>query len=339
MTVWLLLLTEITPKNVAVHNAQQVARLVTSGVAFLNIISCGKNCHISANGNTENSWFKRTEHVTGSSGGGYGSYGYDSRTDNTYSGWGRGNNSYFDGNGDNYADGVDVISRGPRAEGTENQMGDSLEVEESNVTEAVETEDNISVVAPDREQYNQEDFPVDYANAKFFVIKFYGEDDVHKSIKYNVWASTRYGNTKLDAAYHIAQQKPGGCPIFLFFLFVGLAEMIGPVDFKTNVEYWQQQDKWKGSFPLKWHIVKDVPNNLLRHITRENNDYSSPVTQSRDTQEVMLEQGLKIVRIFKEHTSKTCILDDFPFYEGQTEEEGQAGKRGEDPLEIASLLL
>ena len=31
--------------------------------------------------------------------------------------------------------------------------------------------------------------------------------------------------------------------------------------------------------------------------------------------QVKLEQGLKIVKIFKEHTSKTCILDDFSFYE------------------------
>lgn len=63
--------------------------------------------------------------------------------------------------------------------------------------------------------------------------------------------------------------------------FVGLAEMIGPVDFNKNVEY-RQQDKWTGSFPLKWHIVKDVPNSLLKHITLEN----KPVTNSRDTQEV-----------------------------------------------------
>lgn len=66
--------------------------------------------------------------------------------------------------------------------------------------------------------------------------------------------------------------------------FVGLAEMGGPVDFNKKVEYWQQ-DKWIGCFPVKWHIVKDVPNSLLKHITLENNDYK-PVTNSRDTQEV-----------------------------------------------------
>lgn len=115
----------------------------------------------------------------------------------------------------------------------------------------------------------------DYADAKLFVIKAYSEDDIHKSIKYNVWASTGYGNKKLDAGYQEAQGKAGGCPVLLFFSvsigaesyvrlkkvevpslalkfqvntsgqFVGVAEMVGPVDFnKTVVEYWQQDDKW-----------------------------------------------------------------------------------------------
>lgn len=61
--------------------------------------------------------------------------------------------------------------------------------------------------------------------------------------------------------------------------------MIGPVDFNKSLEYWQQ-DKWNGCFPLKWHIVKDVPNNVLRHITLLNNE-NKPVTNSRDTQEVI----------------------------------------------------
>ncbi|GMY31009.1 DUF21 domain-containing protein At1g55930, chloroplastic-like, partial [Fagus crenata] len=43
MTVAILLLTEITPKSIAVHNATEVARFVTSGVAFLGFISCGKS--------------------------------------------------------------------------------------------------------------------------------------------------------------------------------------------------------------------------------------------------------------------------------------------------------
>merc|ERR1712129_336804 len=35
----------------------------------------------------------------------------------------------------------------------------------------------------------------------FYVIKSFGEDDVHKSIKYNLWCSTERGNRKLDEAF------------------------------------------------------------------------------------------------------------------------------------------
>ena len=68
------------------------------------------------------------------------------------------------------------------------------------------------------EQYNKDDFPIDHPDAKFFVIKSYSADDVHKSIKYNVWSSTPNGNRRLDAAYTEAQgRSPRRCPIFLYF--------------------------------------------------------------------------------------------------------------------------
>ncbi|XP_050937359.1 YTH domain-containing protein ECT2 isoform X4 [Cucumis melo] len=266
------------------------------------------------------------------SGVGFASHGYDSRTngrvwlavDNKFKPRGR-NGGYY-GYGNENMDGLNELNRGPRAKGSKNQKGfvpSVLAVKGQLLPpmNATDEEEKDKVSTPDRDQYNKSDFPEEYAEAKFFVIKSYSEDDVHKSIKYNVWASTPNGNKKLDAAYQEAQEKAGGCPIFLFFSvntsgqFVGLAEMIGPVDFQKNLEYWQQ-DKWNGCFPVKWHVVKDVPNSLLKHIILENNE-NKPVTNSRDTQEVKLEPGLKMVKIFKEHVSKTCILDDFGFYEAR----------------------
>jgi len=176
-----------------------------------------------------------------------------------------------------------------------------------------------------REQYNRPDFVTKYEHAKFFVIKSYSEDDVHKSIKYNVWASTPAGNKRLDAAFLESQSKAGGkqgsCPVFLFFSvnasgqFCGVAEMVGPVDFGKSVEYWQQ-DKWNGRFTVKWHIIKDIPNCQFRHIILENND-NKPVTNSIDTQEVKFEQAISMLNIFKSFSSKTSILDDFQFYENR----------------------
>ncbi|MED6168025.1 YT521-B-like domain containing protein [Stylosanthes scabra] len=200
------------------------------------------------------------------------------------------------------------------------------------------------------DQYNREDFPIDYENAKFFVIKSYSEDDVHKSIKYNVWSSTPHGNKKLDSAYEdakrIAAGKSGGCPIFLFFSvnasgqFCGVAEMVGPVDFNKDMDFWQQ-DKWSGSFPVKWHIIKDVPNGSFRHIILENNE-SKPVTNSRDTQEIMYKKGLEMLKIFKSHTLKTTLLDDFMYYENrqkimQEEKAKMLIKSFQSPLMIPTM--
>ncbi|KAL6532512.1 isoform X1 [Orobanche gracilis] len=175
------------------------------------------------------------------------------------------------------------------------------------------------------DEYNRVDFPVDYKNAKFFVIKSYSEDDVHKSIKYNMWSSTPNGNKKLNAAYEdagrIAAVDSSGCPIFLFFSvnasgqFCGVAEMIGPVDFHRDMDFWQQ-DKWSGSFPVKWQIIKDLPNPNFRHVILENNEHK-PVTNSRDTQEISHRKGLEMLKIYKNHTSRTSLLDDFMYYENR----------------------
>ncbi|XP_030547629.1 YTH domain-containing protein ECT4-like [Rhodamnia argentea] len=250
-------------------------------------------------------------------------FGRSWSVDNKYKNRGHGN-VYWGHSHDNM-DGLNELNRGPRAKDSKNQKDFTsiLAVEGKNMPsngDNVEKENRSSAI-PDCTQYNKVDFPEDYDDAKFFIIKSYSEDDVHKSIKYNVWASTPNGNKKLDAAYREAQEKAGGCPVFLFFSvntsgqFVGLAEMVGPVDFHKNVEYWQQ-DKWMGCFPVKWHVVKDVPNNLLKLITLENNE-NKPVTNSRDTQEVKLPQGLKMIKIFQNHPVKTCLLDDFEFYENR----------------------
>ncbi|WOL19625.1 YTH domain-containing family protein 2-like [Canna indica] len=231
----------------------------------------------------------------------------------------RGRNGFY-GYGSETSDGLTELNKGPRAGRYRNLkgFGPNITIAErgQNLPANVNDQD---VVVPERDQYNRADFPETYSDAKFFVIKSYSEDDIHKSIKYNVWASTPHGNKKLDAAYQEAKDKTNACPIFLFFSvntsgqFVGVAEMSSPVDFDKTLHYWQQ-DKWIGCFPVKWHIVKDVPNSILKHITLENNE-NKPVTNSRDTQEVKLDQGLQLLKIFKEHSSKTSILDDFGFYE------------------------
>ncbi|KAK1374223.1 YTH domain-containing protein [Heracleum sosnowskyi] len=205
---------------------------------------------------------------------------------------------------------ADDLTRGPRRLGKNIPLASSAEKEQM----------GLSV---NRYQFNSEDFQIDYDEAKFYVIKSYNEDNIHKSVKYNVWSSTPDGNKKLDAAFRdkMAKTSESGieCPIFLFFSvngsgqFVGVAEMIGPVDFNSNLSFWEL-NKWTGFFPVKWHIIKDVPNAQLRHIILENNDHR-PVTFTRDSQEVGLEQGLEMLQIFKTFAKESSLLEDFDFYE------------------------
>ncbi|XP_042413747.1 YTH domain-containing protein ECT1-like isoform X1 [Zingiber officinale] len=211
-------------------------------------------------------------------------------------------------------------NRGPRTNSIKTtNSGDNFQE-----TLSIKQNDNSSG-SIDKDEYNSPDFITKYEQALFFVIKSYSEDDVHKSIKYNVWSSTPNGNKRLDNAFLAAQgkmaEKGGKCPVFLFFSvnasgqFCGVAEMSGRVDFSKNMPFWQQ-DKWNGFFPVKWHIIKDVSNPRLRHIILENNE-NKPVTNSRDTQEVKFPQGTEMLNIFKSYSAKTSILDDFGFYENR----------------------
>lgn len=116
------------------------------------------------------------------------------------------------GYGKENSDGLSELNRGPR-KGNKTQDG----LGGKNVTLSESNKDNDNPLIPDMEHYNKEDFPESFSDAKFFVIKSYSEDDVHKSIKYGVWSSTSNGNKKLDAAYHEAKEKPDECPVFLLF--------------------------------------------------------------------------------------------------------------------------
>ncbi|XP_076151653.1 YTH domain-containing family protein 2 [Alosa pseudoharengus] len=175
--------------------------------------------------------------------------------------------------------------------------------------------------------YNPKDFDWNPKQGRVFIIKSYSEDDIHRSIKYNIWCSTEHGNKRLDAAYRSLGAKG---PLYLLFSvngsghFCGVAEMRSPVDYNTCAGVWSQ-DKWKGRFDVRWIFVKDVPNSQLRHIRLENNE-NKPVTNSRDTQEVPLDKARQVLKIIAGYKHTTSIFDDFSHYEKRQEEEESVRK-------------
>lgn len=175
-----------------------------------------------------------------------------------------------------------------------------------------------------KNNYNPVDFDTNAEGARFFVIKSYSEDDIHRSIKYEIWCSTEHGNKRLDLAFQERESVPNGV-VYLFFSvngsghFCGMARMTSPVDYNASSSVWSQ-DKWKGQFKVRWIYVKDVPNAQLRHIRLENNE-NKPVTNSRDTQEVPFEKGRQVLRVMHSYKHTTSIFDDFIHYERRQEEE------------------
>lgn len=134
----------------------------------------------------------------------YGSVNYQSN--------GLWNNNYRSRSRENFGRGgenkaANELTRGPRAD---NRNSSKLPGEVEQLGFAIE-----------REKYNLQEFETVYDSAKFYVIKSYSEDDIHKCIKYDVWSSTPNGNKKLDTAFRDADAKTREsgkkCPVFLFF--------------------------------------------------------------------------------------------------------------------------
>lgn len=81
------------------------------------------------------------------------------------------------------------------------------------VEEVAETPIDVNSLVQ-KKGYNPSVFDLRPQNARFFVIKSYTEEDVHKSLKYEIWASTDLGNKRLDKAFRESADKG---PIYLFF--------------------------------------------------------------------------------------------------------------------------
>ena len=69
--------------------------------------------------------------------------------------------------------------------------------------------------------YNPKEFDLNPKNARFFIIKSYSEDDIHRSIKYSIWCSTEHGNKRLDQAFKHQQERG---PIYLLYSVNGSGE-------------------------------------------------------------------------------------------------------------------
>ena len=162
------------------------------------------------------------------------------------------------------------------------------------------------------------------SNSKFFVIKSFSEEDVHKSIKYGVWSSSKNGNLTLSNAFQITKEKNGN--VYLFFScngsgrYVGVARMKTSCDESRTFEFWTQDGKWTGLFDVEWLFIKDVPFKEFKEIIITMKDGEiKPISNARDTQEIPFEQAKIMLEKISNYQNSNTILEHFEFYDMRQE--------------------
>ena len=162
------------------------------------------------------------------------------------------------------------------------------------------------------------------SNCKFFVIKSFSEEDVHKSIKYNVWSSSKNGNLTLSNAFNITKEKNGN--VYLFYScngsgrYCGIARMKTPCDESKSFELWTQDGKWPGLFDVEWLLIKDVPFKEFKNVIITMKDGEiKPISNARDTQEIPFEQAKIMIEKIAEYQNTNTILEHFEFYDMRQE--------------------
>ena len=162
------------------------------------------------------------------------------------------------------------------------------------------------------------------SNSKFFVIKSFSEEDVHKSIKYGVWSSSKNGNLTLSTAFQMTKEKNGN--VYLFFScngsgrYVGVARMKTSCDENRTFEFWTQDGKWTGLFDVEWLFIKDVPFKEFKEIIITMKDGEiKPISNARDTQEIPFEQAKIMLEKISNYQNSNTILEHFEFYDMRQE--------------------
>ncbi|QLG72075.1 hypothetical protein HG535_0C04290 [Zygotorulaspora mrakii] len=142
------------------------------------------------------------------------------------------------------------------------------------------------------------DIPV---KSRYFVIKSFCLEHVTESCAHGIWSSTYYGNRRLSEAY---RSRDPNAKVYLFFSvngsgkFCGVAEMGSDLQDNLDTSIWtEHNDKYGKAFRVKWVIVRNIHNRLLKQHLIPSNDMK-PVTHSRDTQEIPEMVGVSMLHTF-----------------------------------------
>eukprot|EP00898_Chlorokybus_atmophyticus_P004665 jgi/Chlat1/519/Chrsp103S00992 len=138
---------------------------------------------------------------------------------------------------------------------------------------------------------------------RYFIIKSFNRENITRSIENGIWATQKVNEAKLNEAFNSSDQ------VLLVFSvngsghFQGFARMTSPIGRKAH-SVWSGGDHggakpWGASFGVEWIRLYDLPFERTNHLHNPWNE-DKPVKISRDGQELPMELGDELCRLFHE---------------------------------------
>lgn len=153
---------------------------------------------------------------------------------------------------------------------------------------------------------------------KFIIIKALTEEDIHKSIKYGIWCSTRKNNEILTNLYKTTNDKGGFVYLFVSATnsgrFSGVCKLKSGCDFNKTFKYWSSIVEWQGIINVEWIIIKDLPNKAIKEenfITLK----GESLVLGRDCSEIDTDTGINFLYFYSKFILITSILQHFQYYD------------------------
>ena len=97
--------------------------------------------------------------------------------------------------------------------------------------------------------------------------------------------------------------------------FTGVAQMVGEVRFSSIFNYWWEELKWSGNFPIKWIYVKDLHHDAVSQLTVDD----TSIVRLKDGSPVPLNTGVEVLRAFRSTDFISDIFEAFKFMDEREE--------------------
>lgn len=103
----------------------------------------------------------------------------------------------------------------------------------------------------------------DLKNNRYVIITSTNPDDIHKSLKYGIWTSTKDVNIVLMKLFNEKRANKDIRIIMIFKLkgndqICGCAELISDYIEEQQYNLWWERVEWKGLFNVKWLFMKNL---------------------------------------------------------------------------------